>query len=95
MISDNISHQGRKTKVTRVFGGRLTFKLPSLTKVSNSFRSRPVGGWVEPEQVDTGYGVMSSGEFSFIKLKFYLQSRSPHITLLDQSIKNINDKKKQ
>ena len=50
---------------------------------------------MEPEQVDTGYGVMSSGEFSFIKLKFYLKSRSPHITLdLDQSIKNINDKKK-
>ena len=65
MISDNISHQGRKTKVTRVFGGRLTFKLPSLTKVSNSFRSG--GGWVEPEQVDTGYGAMSSGEFSFIR----------------------------
>ena len=93
MISDNISHQGRKTKVTRVFGGRLTFKLPSLTKVSNS-SGAAVGGWVEPEQVDTGYSVMSSGEFSFIKLKFYLQSRSPHITLLDQSIKNINVKKK-
>ena len=59
MISDNISHQGRKTKVTRVFGGRLTFKLPSLTKVSNSSEAavggaRTGGYWI---RCDVKWGV--------------------------------------
>ena len=83
---------GKKNKSYTCVWREVNFQTSESDKSFKFFRSG--GGWVEPEQVDTGYGAMSSGEFSFIKLKLYFQSRSPHITLLDQSIKNINDKKK-